>query len=694
MDLTEVGAHRYCSHPSLEIILVGYAYGDDPIKVWEPLSEPIPKDLEEGLDDPLQIIAAWNGPGFDRLAFAKKLGKSIDIERWEDLMVRSRYMSMPGSQGKVADILEIKTRKLVENVSTGQSVIDFFCSPLWMGGEITLFGLEPTHWRDKTTHPKEWNMLRNRVITDVEGMREIYYRLSQFPLPDKEYEFFAASERVNDRGVYTDSVLLHGAAFVGEKEQETLKKEFFDLTGIIKPKAQKAVLRFAREHGYTFSSLNKQFVNRALNGECNLDSVGRRALELRLKLGKSALAKLDTIKECVQEDGRVRGLFNFMGAARTHRDSSALVQLQNLIKPSKEVEKKYDLALQLLKKADYDGIKKNFTSPVDVAAAAIRPIFRASPGNKLLIADLSAIEVRGSAWLAGCSKMEQMFRDHEIDCGFPDDESHRCCNGRDPYISFACLMDPDKTYEKVYRDFKNGNKKIRTEAKPPMLGNCYGLSAGEVFRDEEGNLASTGLLAYAKSMGIELTPQYSEDAVRIYRNEYSEVCDFWYDLHRAFVNVIENDASVEIGPLFIEKRGRVLCMHLPSGDELHYINPDVQYEDAVSKKGNSYKRSIIWVDGIDQQTHQWGRIQTRGAKIFENAVQSICRGILYEGHLEAERRGIPIVLKVHDELVAEVPENGNIEVDDLIDCMVQKISWAPGLIISAEGFESPFYTKN
>lgn len=1018
LDLTEVGSHRYCAHPSAEAILLAYAYGDDLVKVWEPLDEPMPADLRAGLEDDFQMIVAWNGPGFDRLLFKAKLGIDIPVERWIDPMVQSRYCSLPGSQEKVANILDVSTKKLIEHTSNGLSVIDFFCSPLRLGGYETLFGIEPTQWRDKTTHPKEWQQLINRVITDVEGMREIYYRLSKFPLPDHEWELFAVNEEINDRGIYTDSVLLHGAAFVGDKEQESLKKEFLELTGIAKPKSPKAVLRFLREHGYTFSSVNKQFKNRALNGECDMDAVGRRALELHGKLAKSSLSKLDAIKESVQEDGRVRGLFNFMGAARTHRFSSGLIQLQNLIKPSKEVEKKYDRALELLRRAEYDLIKKEFKSPTDVASAAVRPIFRASPGNKLLIADLAAIEVRGAAWLSGCTALSQLFRDHEMDCGFPDDDEHRCCNGRDPYITFASLMDPSKTYEELYADFKRGNKVTRTNAKPPMLGcfgentliitdngvkrivevstrdklwdgvnwvshdgcvyrgakevidfngvkvtpdheifisegesksvwdlsqnirlekqafslafgllkkakygavglidenfiisvlvlfatkkdgyfdtisnlekqqsatsvqkgwrsrhvtestidsplgpleklstglrtdimrycrdaeekelrltgtreeeflayskmytnlwtivsdypiatgkstrliektitgttkkeiyvslperritairsvcdtssltagswpqsssgnniarnieiwepspeksgkeslrsklssskktvvvstfdianagpnhrfmilteqgpllvhNCgYGLAAGERSRDEEGNMVATGLLAYADSMNIDLDIEYAEQAVQVYRNAYEEIPDFWYDLHRAFVNAVENEAIIEVGPLTLEMKGKVLCMWMPSGSALHYINPTIIWEDAVSKKGNPYKRSVIYVDGIDQKTHQWTQIPTRGAKLFENAVQKICRDILGCGLIEASRRGLPVVLHCHDEIVAEVPENGNYEVEDLVDCMTQPISWAKGFLIAAEGFESEVYRK-
>ena len=150
------------------------------------------------------------------------------------------------------------------------SVIDFFCLPLKLGGYETLFGVEPTQYRDWATHPREWQMLCSRCRVDVEGMREITKRLSKFPLPEIEYRNFELSEEINDRGVYTDPILVQGAGIVVEKEFLNLRKSFTELTGLSNPRSTKAVLAYLRQHGYTFTSLNKQYANRALKGEGNL----------------------------------------------------------------------------------------------------------------------------------------------------------------------------------------------------------------------------------------------------------------------------------------------------------------------------------------------------------------------------------------------------------------------------------------
>jgi DNA polymerase len=656
--------------------MIAYAFGDEEVKLWETHKGPIPKDLLEGLLDDLQIIVAWHS-SFERNAFKKHLGINIDLERWEDPMIRSRYMSMPGSLEKVGNILDIKSKKLTEFFIKDQSMIEMFCTPLRVGGYITLFGLEPTTYRDWETHPKEWKKFCEYCCIDVEAMREILHRLDKFPLPDFEYELFALNEEINDRGIYTDRMLIRGAGLIVDTEFENLRKEFLDLTGIAKPKSNKAVLNWVRQHGYTFPSLGKPFVNRALAGECPLDEVGKKGLKLRLQLSKSSVSKLEALIDAREDDFRVRGLFNFMGAARTGRWTSGIVQVQNLVKSSKEVEKKYDLALALLRAGDYDSIKKEFSSPIDVACAAIRPIFKASPNNKLVVSDLSAIETRGAAWVSGCEPLMEVFR-----------------QGRDPYIAFAVQMDPTRSYEELYAEYKAGNKTTRTNAKPPTLGCGYGLTPGIIDKDEDGNIVKTGLLGYADSMGIELAPEYAEKAVMVYRNTYREVVQFWYDLHSCFVDVIENGGIQQIGPLAIEQQGRVICLWLPSGRALHYINPEVIYSEKVSpRNGRSYKTSEIMVDGVDQKTHHWGRIKTYGSKIFENVVQAICRDILGYGMIAAKEAGFPIVLTCHDEIVAEVPENGILGVKELVQCMTRNLDWCPGFIIGAEGFETEFYKK-
>ena len=574
--------------------------------------------------------------------------------------------------GEVLDIGECK--KLKE----GKELIQFFSTPEKLGGDITLWGVEPTYYRSPEKNERLWEQFKYYNKRDVEAERAIRHRLSKFPLPDSEFENWRLSEIINDRGCDINQTLLQGASIIVEKEKKHLAEELRELTSLVNPNSPIRFLEYVRKHGYTFTSINKAYVKRGLEGECpNLDEDGRKALTIRLQLAKTGVSKLDSCRAMLSPDGKIRHMFIFMGAARTGRFTGGIFQPTNISKASAEVDKKLDLALDLLKAADYEGIKANFSSPLDVATAALRPLLVPPEGHKFLIADLSAIETRGSAWLADCPALTNIFKE-----------------GLDPYLSFAVQLDGVRTYQEMYHEWKVlGNKKNRNEAKPPVLGCCYSLGPGEITYDSDGNKVATGLLGYAAAMGIELTQEFAIKAVEVFRRSYPEVVQAWWDLHRAFVDSVENDSIVETNNVVFELKGRVLCVKLPSGRNLHYVNPSVSWTEAVSRKGNKYRKSTLWYDGVDQKTKMFGPQESRGPKIFENIVQAVSRDILCEGIKNAENKGLPVHIHCHDELVVAVPIDSKFVVEDLIECMTRVPDYLPGFLISAEGYESNFYRK-
>lgn len=677
VDLTEVGTWRYATHPSTEVLMLGYSFGKQRC-LWEPHLGPMPKELYEAITNPLTILVAWHSQ-FERLILWKVLSIKTEIDQWIDPMIRARYCSLPGALEKAAKILNTETQKReTEGIfKKNDSLKKMFCEPLRRGGELTLFGIEPTTYRDWSTHPREWAEFCEYCMDDVAVEEEILYTLRNFDLPDWEYELWCLDQQINDRGIYVDPVLLQGTTLVVEKTRQDLRAKLDALTQLGNVNSNSQILSFVRQHGYTFSSIGKAFVKRALDGDCKLDDIAKQVLNLRIQLSKTSVNKIEACKNSVDEDGRIHHTLSFYGAARTGRWSGGLFQPHNLVKAAKSVESRLDRALELLKAADYDTIKKEFEHPLEVASSALRPILRAKPGCTFAIADLNAIESRGAAWVSGCSSLMQVFE-----------------NKRDPYCYFASLIDPSKSYEEFYHEWKVLEKKTnRNNAKPGFLGCGYGLSGGEISIDEEGNEVKSGLLGYADSMGIELEPQFAQKCVDIFRNSYPEIPQCWYALQDAFARTVENGTIEEVGPVSFEMKGKILCINLPSGRALHYVNPMVEYVNAISKKGNPYKQTKISCEGIDQVTRQWTRIDTWGGKIFENIVQAICRDVLGYGMMLADQKGFEIVLHVHDEIVCEVPETGDLNVEGLVECMCVTPSWAPGFLVGAEGFASEYYKK-
>jgi DNA polymerase len=80
----------------------------------------------------------------------------------------------------------------------------------------------------------------------------------------------------------------------------------------------------------------------------------------------------------------------------------------------------------------------------------------------------------------------------------------------------------------------------------------------------------------------------------------------------------------------------------------------------------------------------WVRINTYSGRLFENVVQAVARDIMAHAVVNLERAGYPIVLRVHDELVAEVSAGwGSIEEFESI--MATLPAWAEGWPIRAAG---------
>jgi DNA polymerase len=129
-------------------------------------------------------------------------------------------------------------------------------------------------------------------------------------------------------------------------------------------------------------------------------------------------------------------------------------------------------------------------------------------------------------------------------------------------------------------------------------------------------------------------------------------------------------------------------MRLPSGRCLWYrrarVGTKVWPDGGTSPQLEYY--------GVENKHVGW--CSTYGGKLVENATQAISRDVFMAGVLAAEDEGWPIVLRVHDEMGAELPSSDPRDHRDLCEVMTRKLAWCPDLPLDAEGWTGQFYRKD
>jgi DNA polymerase len=637
----------------------------------------MPNELRDALTDPWVEIHAYN-VSFERAITKFVLGIDKPAAEFRDSMVSARSVSLPGSLEDVCEILKVPLDQA--KIADGSRLIKLFTEPEVLGGEVGLFGVSKPGFNDWNTHPADWEMFCAYCKTDVAAERAVGRKLRKFPLPENEIRGWLLDQKINEAGIPCDLDLVRGATFIADKELTLLRAQLKERTALDNPNSNEQMLGWVQTQGYTFSSLGKAFVNRAMAGECDLTPLCREVLEIRRMTSKTSVNKFQAISSYVSSDGRLRHQFSFMGAPRTGRWSgkgsqdSSSVQLQNLARPNKSVEERMDRALELVRKMDYDAIKAEFGQPLEVASSVVRGAFRAEPGMKLCIADLAGIEARDLGWLANCKPLLDVFR-----------------NGLDPYIDLAATI-----YRKPYESV---TKAERAHGKVGILAAGYQMGAGEEIETKDGDRIKTGLLGYAQAYGIEMTTEEAERAIQAYRTKYKEVVNFWWDLERASIAAVRGHGPQRIGHVTFECIGKsMLRVLLPSGRYLNYIQPEVHeeeytYKDKRTGQPITKTKDVLSYMGVDQETRQWVRIPTRGGHLTENLCQAVARDILLNGMLLADEMGFEIVAHIHDEIVAQVPKDGTLGVRELISCMKSQPAWAKDLPLDADGGESETYRK-
>lgn len=646
IDIKEAGVYAYASAPDFEILLIGYRYDGQDVKVidlTDPLEDPerdFP-DFWEGLYDPEVVKTAYNA-NFERTCLASWLGRPMPPEQWRCTAVHAATLGLPGTLGGVGEALGLPEDKQKDKI--GKSLIQYFCKPC-----------KPTKTNGMRTRnlpghdPDRWRLFIEYNRQDVVAEATIRGKLQIYPIPVEEQELWELDQHMNDNGVLLDMDLAGKIIRYDAAYRDRLLDEARELTGLGNPNSLPQLKAWFRaRYGLEVKSITKDTIPQLkgeLEGIPNAEA-GIRMLRLRQELGKTSVAKYQAMRQAVCPDGRLRGILQFYGANRTGRWAGRIVQVHNL--PQNKIPD-LELARQLVKDGDFETLELLFEGIPFVFSQLIRTAFVPSPGCRFVVSDFSAIEARVIAWLADEQWRLDVFRTH----------------GK-IYEASAAQM-----FHVPIENIKKGSK-LRQQGKVAELALGYGGGFGAMKRmDRDGSIPDDEIPMIISN----------------WRKASPRICKLWYNAEGAAKVAMEERRTVKLRHgLTFSYINHILFIGLPSGRKLAYY--DARIEEG--KKG----RPVITYEGVDQETKVWGRNETWGGKLVENIVQAVARDCLAETIRRVSRAGYQIVMHVHDEIIVDVPETDTDALRKITDIMAQPVPWAQELPLRGDGYETPFYKKD
>ncbi len=633
VDLPSCGLYKYVEAPDFDILLFQYAYDDNQVTVLDMATywDALPESVLEDLTDPDVIKIAHNA-AFERACLGRYTGEYLDPAQGRDTMVLCAYNGLPMSLDAAGAALGLPEQKLAE----GKALISYFCKPC-----------KPTKANGGRTRnmpedaPEKWERFKAYADRDVVVERDIDRQLSATKITPTEQNVRCLDARIVERGVMIDRELVASAIDVDERSRAAAEEEMRRLTGLPNPNSPSQLKAWLQSAGIAVDALDKKAVTDLL-GHVK-DKTVRRVLELRQQLGKTSTTKYAAMMDAVCYDGRVRGLLQYYGAARTGRWAGRLVQVQNL--PQNHLDD-IDAVREIVRARDLDGLELLYDSIPDTLSQLIRTAFVAPEGKTFLVADYHAIEAVCIAYLAREAWRLEVFATH----------------GKIYEASYS------QAFGVPFESVKKGSPE-RQKGKIMELALGYG-----------GGVSA--LLAFgADKLGLDQAEL--QTLVDRWRAASPRICAMWRECARAAKAAIRAPGipqRVSNGCTYVLGRSGLRCI-LPSRRALTYWGAHLDEEG-----------SIVFMSQ-NQMTHKWERCETWGGKLVENIVQAFARDILAEAMLRLDIAGYPIVFTVHDEIITEMPVGSRWE--DQAEIMGQPVDWAPGLdrYLHADGYETKFYLK-
>jgi DNA polymerase len=639
-DLPSCGVYKYVEAEDFTILLFAYSVDGGPVTCCDfAQGEELPEEILAALRDPKVVKTAFNA-AFERICISKYYGWPLmDPAQWRCTMVRAARMGLPLSLGQCGEVLKLADGKMKE----GAALIRYFSCPTRKKDGTIVRHLP-------SDAPDRWEVFVKYNIRDVEVEQAILKIVRRLEPADFDEELYTVDQLINDRGVMIDRQLVDNAARFDEEYKQHLLAEAQELSGMDNPNSPSQIREYLQKvTGQVFQSLNKKSLD-DIEDSLKYWPKARKVLALRREMGKTSNKKYCAMQQCVCSDGRIHGLLQFCGAARTGRWAGRLVQVQNL--PQNHLQD-LDYARNLVKAGDLEDFELNYGSPTQVLSELIRTAFIAKPGCTFHVCDFSAIEARVIAWLAGETWVLDIFR-----------------KGGDIYCATASQMFG------VPVEKHGANAELRQKGKIAVLALGYG-----------GGVSALEAMGGSR-MG--LSQQEEKDIMLRWREANPKIVKLWKVIELAAIRALQTGETITINRgIEVGRHWGCLTIKLPSGRTICYPRASIGVERNDGWRGD---HPIIEYEGLNQITKKWEKIRTYGGKLTENVVQSIARDILGIVILRAYRESLNIVFHIHDEIIVEAEADQTLK--DVEKLFSEPISWCTDLPLKGAGYSTPYYLKD
>ena len=418
-DLKKAGLYRYAEHPSTELLVVCFAFGDDPVNTWVPRAT-LPPEIQQAMHDhhnehggefilgtlvPFELAGYLPGGGvtrahnaeFERTILNGVAGQKVkfpktEISQWVCTAAKMAANGLPRALKYAAQ--ELKAEHQKDDV--GRMDMMQLSKPRKKKDE--------PRWTPEGS-PERFISLYKYCVDDVEAERCIDNMVRDIsPVEQRVWEM---DQLINLRGVPVDIPSLKNVMLLVDAYKEELREKCRSICGF-NPSQTAKVAEWIREQDFPLENLQSETIRDLLKTD-DVPKKIRQVLRIRQLHEMKAVTKYNAMDRAVCADDRLHGMFLYYGAA-TGRWSSYIVQLQNLYRGDL---KDPEVAIDAYNALDLDWIKILYSiNPMRVFSSTVRGLLKTEPGMEFCCSDYVAIEGRVLAWLASQKDKLEVFRTH------------------------------------------------------------------------------------------------------------------------------------------------------------------------------------------------------------------------------------------------------------------------------------------